>query len=223
MDFSFWKLIETGGIAMWVIIALSVLAIAVACERLAAMWSFMDRARTLADTVTRCLGRGAIAEGRTACERSKSPLADVFLVGFERLGRSTPDALQAAVDRERQRMNMNLKVRMWILGTIGATAPFVGLAGTVVGVMSAIKAISDHSGTGGGLTHSLQGISEALVTTAAGIIVAVEAVVIYNYFNQRMARFAIELKLIIEEFLESLLAQAKSAGQEERDGSRSAS
>src|SRR5262249_11358650 len=64
MNLSFWKVIETGGVAMWVIIALSVLAIAVACERLALLWRFMDRARTLADTVTRCLGPRALVAAR---------------------------------------------------------------------------------------------------------------------------------------------------------------
>jgi biopolymer transport protein ExbB len=112
MNLSFWKVIETGGVAMWVIIALSVLAIAVACERLVALMWFLDRARILADTVNRCLGRGAIAEGRAACERSKSPLADVFLVGFERHGRSSDPVVEQAVDRARQRTTLELKVRL---------------------------------------------------------------------------------------------------------------
>jgi biopolymer transport protein ExbB len=213
MNLSFWKVIETGGVAMWVIVALSVLAIAVACERLATLWRFMDRARDLADTVTRCLGRGAVAEGRAACQRSKSPLADVFLVGFERQGRSTDVAVEQAVDRARQRTNLDLKVRLWMLGTIGATAPFVGLYGTVVGIMSAFRSISEHGG--GGFTVVSQGISEALVTTAAGIAVAVEAVVIYNYFNQRLARIAVEIKILTEEFLEAL-----RNGAESKDGAR---
>src|SRR5687767_13828413 len=106
MDLSFWEVIKTGGIAMYIIAALSVLAIAVAIERAAALWSFLDRARNLADTVNRCLGRGALAEARAACERSKSPLADVFLVGFERLGRSTVERLESAVDRARQRITL---------------------------------------------------------------------------------------------------------------------
>ena len=215
MNLSFWKVIETGGVAMWVIVALSVLAIAVACERLALLWRFMDRARTLADTVTRCLGRGALAEGRAACERSKSPLADVFLVGFERQGRSSDIAVEQAVDRARQRVNLDMKLRLWILGTIGATAPFVGLYGTVVGIMAAFRSISEHGG--GGFTVVSQGISEALVTTAAGIAVAVEAVVIYNYFNQRLARIAIEVKILTEEFLEALRGSEKP---ESKDGAR---
>jgi biopolymer transport protein ExbB len=219
MNLSFWKFIEVGGVALWIIIGLSVLAVAVACERLAALWSFQSRARTLADTVRRCLFRGAVAEARAACERSKSPLADVFLVGFERHGRSSRDALESAVDRERQRITLDMKVRLWILGTIGATAPFIGLYGTVVGIMSAFRSISERGG--GGFTVVSQGISEALITTAAGIAVAVEAVIFYNFFNQRLARFAVEVKLLVDEFLEALREVPGDA--EAKDGARQAS
>jgi len=218
MNLGFWNLMRTGGTTMWVIIALSVLAVAVAAERLAALWNYMDRARVLADTVNRCLTRGAIAEGRAACERSKSPLADVFLVGFERHGRSSDNAVEQAVDRARLRMNLDMKNRLWILGTIGATAPFLGLFGTVIGIMAAFTALGEHAG--GGLTVVAPGIADALVTTALGIAVAVEAVIIYNYFNQRIARYAIELKLLVEEFLESLNGDGK---KETGDGARQSS
>jgi biopolymer transport protein ExbB len=189
MDLSLWKVITTGGPAMYVILALSVLAIAVAIERAAAVWRYLDRARALSDTVSRCLGRGAIAEARTACERSKSPLADVFLVGFERLGRGSTDALESAVDRARQRITLDLKARLWVLGTIGATAPFIGLFGTVVGIMGAFGAI--HQAGGGGINVVSKGLSEALITTAAGILV--------------------ELKMLVDEFLEALETRPTSA------------
>src|SRR5438552_14074865 len=107
----------------------SVVAASLALERVAALWSFLDRARSLFETVKRCLYRGAVAEARAACERSNSPAAELFLVGFERLGRSDHAALEAAVDRERQRVSLALKGQLWILGTIGATAPFIGLFG----------------------------------------------------------------------------------------------
>src|SRR5262249_5684227 len=117
------------------------------------------------------------------------------------------------VDRARLRISLDMKVRLWILGTIGATAPFIGLYGTVVGIMAAFRSISEHGG--GGFTVVSQGISEALVTTAAGILVAVVAVILYNYFNQRLARIAIEFKILTEEFLEAL-----RGSREEKDGAR---
>jgi biopolymer transport protein ExbB len=176
--------------------------VAVSLERVVVQWRFMDRARALADTVGRCLKRGAFDEARSACERSRSPLAEVFLVGYERLGRTKKENLAAAVDRERVRVMLGLKSRMWIIGTIGAIAVFVGLFGTVVGIQEAFGRIAETRSNDMAVVSG--GLTEALYATAAGILVAVEAVVLYNFFNQRLARVAVELKLLTDEFLELL-------------------
>ncbi len=201
-DKSIWDLLTHGGYAMVFIVAFSVIALAVAVERMIAQWQFTRRARALADGVGRCLQRGALQEGRSACERSPSPLADVFLVGYERLGRGKLDHLVAAVHRERLRVAGDLRNRLWMLGTIGATAPFVGLFGTVVGIMDAMAQFKGQDTVKFAMVAGP--ISEALVVTAAGILVAVEAVILYNFFNQRAARIATELKLLTDEFLERL-------------------
>jgi biopolymer transport protein ExbB len=199
------ELIAAGGVTLAIIIACSVLALALGIERLVALWRFVDRARNLAETVKRCLYRGALAEARTACERSNSPVAEIFLVGFERHGRSSQAALEAAVERERQRVTLGLKGHLWSLGTIGAVAPFIGLFGTVWGILRAFEEIGvKHQA---GIDVVGPGIAEALVTTAAGILAAVEAVVIYNYFMARLSRTALELKLMTEEFVELLREQ----------------
>ena len=181
----------------------SVAALAVAIERAIAQWKFVTRARSLGETVTRCLARGAFDEGRSACERSPSPVADVFLVGYERLGRAKPEHVATAVHRERLRVNQDLRVRLWVLGTVGATAPFVGLFGTVVGIMNAM---SKFRGEDDVKFNMVSGpISEALIVTAVGIGVAVGAVVLFNFFSQRANRIATEMKLLTDEFLELLL------------------
>jgi biopolymer transport protein ExbB/TolQ len=196
-------------VAFWVILAFSVIALAVAIERAIAQWSFVTRARALGDTVTRCLSRGAVEEGRSACERSPSPIADVFLVGYERLGRSKPEHVVTAVHRERLRVNQDLRARMWMLGTIGATAPFVGLFGTVVGIM---KAMGGFKGDEEVKFTMVSGpISQALIVTAVGIIVAVEAVILFNFFSQRANRIATEMRLLTDEFLELLLEQTEDS------------
>src|SRR6476661_1411877 len=99
MNGSLLDMINDGGIALWFIVGLSVVALAVAIERAVAQWQFTARARALADTVGRCLQRGALDEGRSACERSPSPLADIFLVGYARM-HSKPELVYAAVHRE---------------------------------------------------------------------------------------------------------------------------
>src|SRR5689334_1433985 len=202
----FTQTMKAGGVTLGLILTCSVLVLAVGIERVAALWRFLDRARTLAETVKRCLYRGAVAEARAACERSSNLAAEFFLVGFERHGRSSEGALEAAVDRERQRVALTLKGQLWLLATIGATAPFIGLFGTVWGILRAFEQI--------GATHQAgidvvgPGIAEALVTTAAGIVVAIEAMVIYNFFMARLQRMSLELKLMAEEFVELLREQA---------------
>jgi biopolymer transport protein ExbB len=188
---------------MWVILAFSVIAVAVGIERAAAQWRFMARARALADTVTRCLAKGAIDEARSACERSPSPLADVYLIGYEKLGRTSQENLAAAVHRERVRVGADLKSRLWVLGTIGATAPFVGLLGTTMGVVNAFTGMA-VSGSGG-LAAISKGIAEALVTTAFGLLVAIPAVWLYNYYLNRIDYLSMEVTYATKEFMDFLL------------------
>jgi len=208
MEESFWDLLTHGGdklavaITIWIVLGFSVIAVAVSIERLIAQWKFVTRARILGDAVTRCLARGAVEDGRSICERSPSPLADVFLVGYERLGRAKPEHVVTAVHRERMRVNQDLKARLWMLGTIGATAPFVGLFGTVLGIMTAMKGIKPNEVS---FDKVAGPISEALIVTAFGILVAVESVILFNFFSQRGNRIATEMKLITDEFLELLL------------------
>src|SRR4051812_9262632 len=104
MNQSLYNIILNGGVPMWFIILASILALGVGLERAAAVWKLRQNARVLTQTVVRCLSRGAVAEARTACERTDSPLVDVFLMGFERMGRGTRESLEAAVDRERQKV-----------------------------------------------------------------------------------------------------------------------
>jgi biopolymer transport protein ExbB len=202
---NFMKFMNHGFGAMWAVAVFSVIALAVGIERFIAQWKFVTRARNLGEIVTRCLSRGALQESRSACERSPSPIADVFLVGYERLGRAKPEHVITAVHRERMRVNQDLRARLWMLGTIGATAPFVGLFGTVAGIIVAMGDLDPEKTVK--LGEIAGPISSALIVTAAGILVAVEAVILFNFFSQRAGRIATELKLLTDEFLELLLDQ----------------
>jgi|SRR5689334_15730571 len=223
MEQSLWELLSHGYGAMGIVVVFSVIAIAVAIERAIAQWKFVTRARGLGDIVTRCLARGAFEEGRSACERSPSPIADVFLVGYERLGRAKPEHVATAVHRERLRVNQDLRSRLWVLGTIGATAPFVGLFGTVVGIMKAMGGFKADEDVKFNMVSGP--ISEALIVTAAGILVAVEAVILFNFFSQRANRIATEMKLLTDEFLELLLeppGETQPSRKARRDDEREA-
>jgi len=199
-------------VSLWIIAACSILAVAAALERVIALWGFSGKAGALADAVGRALFRGDLDDARAQCERSGSPAAEVFLAALVGLGtrpsglagrpapEPTAERLGAAVERERQRTGLKLKRGLWILATVGATAPFIGLFGTVVGIMSAFQQMAQ---TGqGGFAVVAAGISEALITTAAGIAVAVLAVVLYNAINTHVQRLTLQLRLLTEEYLE---------------------
>jgi biopolymer transport protein ExbB len=206
LDLSLFGILKEGSASMWVIVACSVIALAVALERAIALWGFTSGARRLADAVARALYRGDLEDARAQCDRSGSPSADVFLAALVaspvRPGAraASPEKLVAAVERERQQVNLKLRRNLWILGTVGATAPFVGLFGTVVGIMHAFRQMA-HTGQGG-FTVVAAGISEALITTAGGIAVAIEAVVIFNFLNVHVQKLALQLRLLAEEYLD---------------------
>ena len=200
--------LRLGGLTLAVILAASVLVLCVAVERWIALWNISAASRALTDAVGRHLLRGDLAAARGVVERSDTLLADVYRVALERVERTrtvTP-AVEAAVERERAQLGLKMKRNLWILGTIGATTPFVGLFGTVAGIMRSFRelGLDVEAGGTGGTAAVMTGISEALVATAAGILVAVEAVILDNYFQSRIGRLTIELRLQIEEFLELL-------------------
>jgi len=182
--------LRLGGATLAFILAASVLAIGVAVERWIALWNISANSRALTDAVGRHLLRGDISAAKGTVDRSDTPLADVYRVAFERLERSrtvTP-GVEAAVERERAQLGLRLKKNLWILGTIGATTPFVGLFGTVAGIMRSFRelGLDVEAGGTGGTAAVMTGISEALVATAVGLAVAIPAVVAYNLFTRSL-------------------------------------
>jgi len=100
------------------------------------------------------------------------------------------EAARQGMDRTAMITVAELKENLGALATIGATAPFVGLFGTVVGI---IKAFQGMATSGGGIASVSAGIAEALITTAGGLLVAIPAVWMYNYFQNRVDRFTVEM------------------------------
>jgi biopolymer transport protein ExbB len=188
-------------VTLWIIIGCSVIALAVAIERAVALWRFGDRSRQLGEAVAAALRRGDVEGARLECARARSPLGEVFLAGLAQL-RGRPGRAAAAVERGRAELGWRLRRALWVLATVGATAPFVGLFGTVLGIMSAF---GEMARTGqGGFAVVAAGISEALITTAGGIAVAIEAVVLYNFLNTHVARLVHVARHATDEFLEVL-------------------
>ena len=194
----------------WVILSLllawSLAGLAVICERLYALWNVVPKSEAFKNRVIDALERGDIAKAAALCEMSSIPIADVFERGLTVFAK-TPEKTTEAVTSQRNATVLSLKRYLWALGIVGSSAPFVGLFGTVVGILKAFQSMS-VAGTGGFKVVS-QGIAAALVATAAGLLVAIYAVIAYNYFVSRVNGIAMQYKLYCEEFLTALGEFAK--------------
>jgi biopolymer transport protein ExbB/TolQ len=112
-----------------------------------------------------------------------------------------------ALERQTERETQNMKRGQSLLATVSSTAPFVGLLGTVMGIVNSFQQMA-ASGSGGLATVSA-GISEALVTTAFGLLVAIPAVMIYNYFQSVMEGVTVDISESANELLDVVATQAK--------------
>lgn len=199
---------------MYVLLVCSLVAWAVIFERLWTYRRLGAELRSFHLEAVNALLRNEWDALRALCfKHERLPTARLVLTALERLG--SKDARlrirwQEAVERRRQLLNQELRQNFWVLGTIGSAAPFIGLFGTVVGIL---KSFHDIARTGaGGFTVVAAGISEALVATAAGIVVAVVAVIAYNSFQTKWGGLVLQIKIQIEELAEILAEQKENHG-----------
>ncbi|HNN92662.1 MAG TPA: MotA/TolQ/ExbB proton channel family protein [Pseudomonadota bacterium] len=119
------------------------------------------------------------------------------------------DAVNRAIDRVKEREIANLKKGLSGLATVASTAPFVGLFGTVVGIIN-VFATMKVSGAGG-IAAVAGGIGEALVTTAFGLLIAIPAVFVFNYFTSRIDSFVVDMDETSSELLSYVLREGRKA------------
>ena len=117
------------------------------------------------------------------------------------------DAVNRAIDRVKEREVANLKKGLGGLASISSAAPFIGLFGTVIGIINAFQAMA-ASGQGG-LGAVSKGISEALITTAAGLLVAIPAVMAYNYFTNTIEQFVVDMNDVSSELISYVLREGR--------------
>jgi biopolymer transport protein ExbB/TolQ len=167
----------------------SALSLAVICERL---WTLKKAARAQAEAVA-LMPPAEQGDGSAALERmaaTGSPIGAVVQAGLRQNGRGREQA-KDAMDRAAALQTERLQRNLGILATIGSTAPFIGLFGTVIGIIHAFQSIAEKGF--GGPSVVARGIAEALVATALGLFVAIPAVIAYNYFVGRVNRFTVDL------------------------------
>jgi biopolymer transport protein ExbB len=216
-----WR--SMGGLAKAVVIILFVMSawsIGVMIDRWLAFSAARKQSRTFAPLVAGALREGKIDEAVRIAERhKKAHLAKVVTAGLQEfqahqsaaISGEEVEASKRALDRASAIVHAELKRGLSGLATIGATAPFVGLFGTVVGIINAFKGIAAEKATG--LAAVAGGISEALVTTALGLLVAVPAVWMYNIFTSRVEAFDVEMDNSSSELVDYFVKRAGAAGR----------
>ncbi|MFZ2087485.1 MAG: MotA/TolQ/ExbB proton channel family protein [Desulfobaccales bacterium] len=177
--------VSLGGSAwvLWLLLGLSVASLAIMIER---GWVFFRHRFAEDDFVAQLrhlLGEGGWTSAINLCKESRALEAQVLLAGLQHVLQGK-EAVQEAMEGERIRIGLFLEKHLSFLGTLGANAPFIGLFGTVLGIIHAFKDLALTEGGGGPAV--MAGIAEALVATAVGLLVAIPAVVMYNLFHRRL-------------------------------------
>ena len=184
-----------------VLIIMSIWSFGVMFDRLIAFNGARKQSRQLVPAVAGALREGKLDEAVKIADRyPKSHLAKVMVSGLQEfqahqksndISGEEIDASRRALERAEAIVHAELKRGISTLATIASSAPFVGLLGTVVGIINAFQGIAAEKSTGLGAVAG--GISEALVATAIGLLVAIPAVWMFNYFSNRVEAFDVEM------------------------------
>jgi biopolymer transport protein ExbB/biopolymer transport protein TolQ len=234
-----WLFQEAGGavgwdvLSMWrqmgipaklvviILFLMSAWSIGVMIDRYLAFSAARKQSRTFAPLVAGALREGKVDEAVRVAERhKKSHLAKVVTAGLQEfqahqasaeISGEEVESSKRALDRASAIVHAEMKRGLSGLATIGSTAPFVGLFGTVVGIINAFKGISEQQATG--LAAVAGGISEALVATALGLFVAVPAVWAYNYFTNKVEAFDVEMDNSSSELVDYFIKRSAAKGK----------
>jgi biopolymer transport protein ExbB/TolQ len=187
-NLAWWGVIQAGWPVLTVLLCMSIFTIAVAWEK----WKTFGRVQVNSGPFLESVRKaGDSAKIVSFCERSDQPLAYITRVIYKTVGKR--EDRERNLQRAIQQLVHQLEVRISVLGTIASVAPFVGLLGTVIGIIKSFRAVSMSSSGGAGLVAL--GIAEALVGTAGGLVVAIPAVLFYNYFVNKLRRLIQEWEI----------------------------
>jgi biopolymer transport protein ExbB len=213
---------QMGFLARAVVIILFIMSawsIGVMIDRLIAFNAAKTQSRQFAPAVAGALREGKLDEAIKIADRyKKSHLAKVVVAGLQEfkahqlsneISGETIEASKRALERAEAIVGAELKRGVSSLATIGSVGPFVGLFGTVVGIVNAFKGIASEKAAGLGAVAG--GISEALVTTALGLFVAIPAVMMFNYFTNKVESFGIEMNNSSSELLDYFIKRSQAA------------
>jgi biopolymer transport protein ExbB len=195
------EIIHKGAIATYPLILLSIISVTVVLERLWSLKNIGSITLRMTESLIEPIKRGQRDLAVAICKQnSNNPAGRIFLNVLEREGSERLETASTIAAEAMFEETQKLKKHLWILGTVASSAPFIGLLGTVVGIIKSFESMA-VAGTGG-FAVVAAGISEALVATALGLAVAIIAVIFYNYFQTRISNlnglFRIQIAKVLQ-------------------------
>jgi biopolymer transport protein ExbB/TolQ len=199
-NLGFIALLQKGGITVIILACFSIFSIGVMMERLWLFFKFRKGLKIFFPQIKKALKNGGREAASAICDVHE-PVARIFKAGLLRY-KEGKDAVGEAMELAARQEALYLERYLGVLGTIGSTAPFVGLFGTVLGIIRAFHDLAVMEGAGPSVVAD--GIAEALIATAAGLFVAVPAVIAYNYFTRKINSLNLEVEGKAAEFIDML-------------------
>jgi biopolymer transport protein ExbB/TolQ len=207
---------------LWLLVGLSVVSVYIMLERFLFFRQIAGQDNALRRTLTAAIADGDHARARKLASASPGTGARMVVEMIDNEGRGAA-AVEAALNGARSEEKLRLERNLSFLGTLGANAPFIGLFGTVLGIIRAFKDLAEKGLKAGGESSEavMAGISEALVATAVGLLVAIPAVVAYNVFQRRVKRTMGEAEALAQSVLGLMVAQTRGESAASSHVSRS--
>ena len=204
-------MIRQGAYVTYPLIVMSMITITIICERLWALRGLVSGTLRVAGALVGHLQKGDFTAALAAAQQhQKTPAGRVFRdVIAQQEGESLEYLAEVVEDRRFEEVEA-LKGGIWVLGTVGVSAPFIGLLGTVIGIIKSFHNMAIQGS--GGFAVVAGGISEALIATALGLAVAIIAVIFYNYFHTKLERIEAVLTIGSDRLLEALRLGRKAHG-----------
>ncbi|HEX2929908.1 MAG TPA: MotA/TolQ/ExbB proton channel family protein [Candidatus Binatia bacterium] len=198
------EIIHKGAIATYPLILMSIISVTVIFERLWSLKSISSVTTRITESILEPIKKGQRDLAIAICKQnSNCPAGRIFLNVLDRETSGLDVANNFATEAMFEE-TQKLKKHLWILGTVASSAPFIGLLGTVVGIIKSFESMA-IAGTGG-FAVVAAGISEALVATALGLGVAIIAVMFYNYFQTRISTLNGLFRIQVAKVLHNLSA-----------------
>ena len=204
------ELIFRGGPLMWPIMACSVVAFAIAIERFVFLRRASIASRDFLEAVRQVLRQDRVQDAVAMCGEAEGPLARMVKAGLVRSGRSREEIREAMEDAGKIEVP-RLERFLPGLATCASIAPLLGLLGTVQGMIKCFAAIQFKQGLVNP-SDLAGGIGNALITTAAGLVVAIPTIVVYNYFVGRVDGLVVQLEVSAAEVLELVAVEDTAQG-----------